>query len=151
MQSNQKFKVRKANQSDLEFVHQAIVSVNDSKMGLHEFETLYKMKLKTSGFFIFILEEYSRNLTQAGLLVAHAQQNLADLWPTIEIQELFILPKYRKFGAADFLYGYLETFTKEQKVYRLKVNCKINSTLNQNFYTARGFKISKKQYVKEVY
>lgn len=151
MQSDQKFKVRKANQLDLEFVHQAIVSVYESKLGLHEFETLYKTKIKASGFYIFILEEYSRNLTQAGLLVAHVQQNLTDLWPTIEIQELFILPKYRKFGAADFLYGYLENFTKEQNAYRLKVNCKINSTLNQNFYTARGFKISKKQYVKEVY
>ena len=151
MHLNQQFKVRKANLLDLEFIHQAIAATNGMNIGLHEFEILLKGKLKSSGFHMLILEAHSRNSTKAGLLVANTQQNLTDLWPTIEIQELFIMPKYRKYGAADFLYAYLENFTKEQKAYRLKVSCKINSTLNQNFYTARGFKISKKQYVKEVY
>lgn len=145
------FKVRKASLADLDFIHQAVVSICEIKTAKHEFELLLKAKLKTSGCFVFILEEHSRVASKAGLLVARSCQNLTDGWPVVEIQELYILPKYRKLGGADFLYNYVENFSREQKAYRLKVNCNINSTLNQNFYTTRGFKISKKQYIKEVY
>ena len=149
--TNLTFKIKKANLLDLKFIHQSIQSLSEQNIGLQDFETLFKSKTKSQSFTIFILEDRSRLGCNAGLLVVQLQQNLSDKWPTIEIQELFILPKYRKFKAADFLYTYLEQFAKDQKAYKIKVNCKINSTLNQNFYTAKGFKISKKQYVKEVY
>ena len=151
MNTSQLFKVRKAGIADLDFIHHAIVAINEVDIAKHEFELLLKAKLKTAGCFIFILEEHTRSATKAGLLVARSYQNLTDYWPIIEIQELYIIPKYRKLGGADFLYNYVEGFSREQKAYRLKVNCNINSTLNQNFYTTRGFKISKKQYAKDVY
>jgi hypothetical protein len=53
--------------------------------------------------------------------------------------------------AAEFLYHAIEQFTVAKKVFKLHVSCYINSTLNQNFYTKRGFKVNKKLYVKEVY
>lgn len=145
------FKVRKAKLSDVDFIHQCVTAINQSNIGLNDFESLLKQKIKATGFYIFILEEHANSVTNAGLVVAAEIQHLIDLWPIVEILEFFITPKYRKFGAADFLYNYLEKFAKEKKAFKLKVSCKMNATLNQNFYTSRGFKIDKKQYVKPVY
>ncbi len=151
MNSNQNFKVRKARLSDIEFIHQVISTLSESNIRLNEFEAILKAKLKATGYYIYLLEEHSKTIENTGLLVVNVNQSLTDFWPIVEVQDFFIIPKYRKFGAADFLYNFLENFAKEQKAYRLKVSCKINSTLNQNFYTTRGFKISKKQYIKPVY
>ena len=145
------YKVRKALFSDIDFIYQLVVSNAESNIGMDKFETHLKQKLKTSGFYIFILEDQKIKIEKVGLLIATENQQLVDVWPIMEIQEFFIVPKYRKLGAADFLFNYLEQISTEKKVYKLKVNCKINSTLNQNFYTARGFKIAKKQYIKPVY
>ncbi len=145
------YKVRKAQLSDLEFIHQSVTAINQSNIGLNEFETLLKNKLKAVGYFIFILDAHHTTTDRAGLLIANESQYLIDKWPMIEIQEFFITPKFRKLGAADFMYSYLENFAKDKNAYKMKVSCKINSTLNQNFYTSRGFKISKKQYLKPVY
>jgi N-acetylglutamate synthase-like GNAT family acetyltransferase len=145
------YKVRKAVFSDIDFIYSLVALNTESNIGIDKFETHLKQKLKTSGFYIFILEEQKIKIEKAGLLIASESQQLVDAWPIIEIQEFFIVPKYRKIGAADFLFNYVEQFSKEKKAYKLKVNCKINSTLNQNFYTDRGFKIAKKQYTKPVY
>lgn len=145
------YKIRKAKISDLEFIHKSITSIYQTIIGLNDFEGILKKKINSSDHHIFILEDHSISLEYAGLLIATTSQHLIDMWPTIEILDIFIMPKYRKLGAADFLYNYLEDFAKVKKAFKLKVSCKINSTLNQSFYTHRGFRINQKQYTKPVY
>jgi N-acetylglutamate synthase-like GNAT family acetyltransferase len=146
-----KYIIRNAKISDLEFIHKSLISIYQNPIALNDFETIFKKKIKSTDHHIFILENQSISIEFAGLLIATTNQHLIDMWPTIEILEIFIMPKYRKFGAADFLYNYLEGFAKAKKVFKLKVSCKINSTLNQSFYTHRGFRINQKQYTKPVY
>ena len=37
---------------------------------------------------------------------------------------------------------------EKREVFSIKVHCEIKSTLNQNFYTSKGFKYDKKAYLK---
>lgn len=141
------FTTRKAVASDLMFFYEAIKLQVLHIKNIESFNELYKKKLKDKNTLLLILESDKK---MAGFVVAQLQQSLSDLAPYYDIRELFIAPPYRKLKAADFIYTALEQKIAIKGVVKLKVSCNINSTLNQNFYINKGFKIYKKQYVKGV-
>jgi ribosomal protein S18 acetylase RimI-like enzyme len=131
------------------YFYDAVCSILNTKLDLFEFQINFKVKLKAKDFILLVAE--LDNMTVVGCIVAQKRNTLSNHEFFIEIQELYITPKYRKLKAADFLYNAIESFSLEQKIHKLIVNCNINSTLTQNFYTKRGHKIAKKQYSKEIY
>ncbi len=143
------YKVRQAKLKDVMYFYDAVCSILNTKQDLLEFQINFKVKLKAKDFILLVAE--LDNKLVVGCIVAQKRNTLTNPVFSIEIQELYITPKYRKLKAADFLYNAIESFSLEQKIHKLIVNCNINSTLTQNFYTKRGHKIAKKQYSKEIY
>jgi len=143
------YKLRQAKLNDVMYFYDAVCSILNTKLDVLEFQINFKEKLKAKDFLVLVAE--LDNMTVVGCIVAQKRNTLSNHEFFIEIQELYITPKYRKLKAADFLYNAIESFSLEQKIHKLIVNCNINSTLTQNFYTKRGHKIAKKQYSKEIY
>jgi len=143
------YKVRQAKLNDVMYFYTAVCSIINKEPDLIEFQTNFKEKFKNKNFIYLVLEIEKDVL--GGCMIAEKRSTLSKPAIFIEIQELYITPKYRKHKAADFLYNAIEALSAEQKIYSIIVNCNINSTLTQNFYTKRGHKIAKKQYNKEIY
>jgi ribosomal protein S18 acetylase RimI-like enzyme len=140
------YTTRTATLKDLMFFYEAVCVITDSKPDILEFNKQYKLKIKNKANIILVLEADKKVLI--GFIVAEIRQNLSDAVPCAELQELYVSNKYRKLNAADFIYNELEKKVAKEKIFQLKVNCNLNSTLNQHFYVKRGFKIFKKQYKK---
>ena len=139
---------RKAELKDVMYFLESINTQIDSTLDIHKFNDQYKKKVKDKTSILLLLEVDKKSV---GLIIAQGYQTLSDPFPLLEIQELFIASKYRKLKAADFLFSEFVEKAKNNGYYKLKVNCNINSTLNQNFYISKGFKIQKKQYHKSIY
>lgn len=143
------YKVRQAKLNDVMYFYDAVCSIMNTQIDMLDFQSNYKEKLKNKDFIFLVLE--LDNKTIVGCVVAQKRTTLSNVNAFIEIQELYISPKFRKLKAADFLYNAIEALCLEQKINILNVSCNINSTLTQNFYTKKGFKIAKKKYNKEIY
>jgi len=142
------YTTRKAELKDVMYFLESINTQIDSTLDIHKFNDQFKKKVKDKTSILLLLEVDKKSI---GFIIAQAYQTLSDPFPSLEIQELFIAPKYRKLKAADFLFSEFLEKAKNKGYYKLKVNCNINSTLNQNFYISKGFKIQKKQYYKSIY
>jgi ribosomal protein S18 acetylase RimI-like enzyme len=142
------FTTRKAEIKDVMYFYESINTLTDSTLDIHQFYDQFKKKVKDKTNILLLLELDKKTV---GLIVGQHYQTLSDPFPLLEIQELFIAPKYRKLKAAEFLFSAFLEKAKTKGYYKLKVNCNINSTLNQNFYISKGFKIQKKQYHKSIY
>lgn len=114
-----------------------------------DFDEFYKQKFKSKDYIFLIIEDEEKK--EAGGVILQLRDTFLDKFPFLEIQTFFVTPKYRKLNAADFLYQAIVATAVEKKVFKLQVGCYINSTLNQNFYTKRGFKVHKKLYTKDLY
>ena len=147
MQVQPNYHFRKATLKDVLFFYEAMCSLEDMYIDDLEFGNNFKFKMEDASSHLLVIEE--RDAQQmVGCVVVQSRKNLSDSSAWMEIQELYIVPKFRKFKAADFLYQQLELYVKEISMHKLKVACRVNSTLNQNFYTKKGFKIEKKTYGK---
>lgn len=142
------YTTRKAELKDVMYFLESINTQIDSTLDIHKFNDQFKKKVKDKTSILLLLEVDKKTV---GFIISQAYQTLSDPFPLLEIQELFIAPKYRKLKAADFLFSEFVDKAKNKGYYKLKVNCNINSTLNQNFYISKGFKIQKKQYQKSIY
>ena len=142
------YTIRKAELKDVMYFFESINSQTDSTLDINKFNHQFKKKLKDKTSILLLLDVDKKSV---GFIVAQEYQTLSDSFPFLEIQELFIAPKFRKLKAAEFLFSEFVEKSKNKGYYKLKVNCNINSTLNQNFYISKGFKIQKKQYHKSIY
>ena len=140
---------RTATLKDIMFFYEAISAISEVNLDIVHFNTQFKNKIKDKSYTLLVLEADDKKI--AGCILAQLRQGLSDQQPYVELQELYIFPKFRKLKGAEFLYAALEEKVIKQKIYQLRVNCNINSTLNQNFYVKKGFKIFKKQYKKEAF
>ena len=143
------YQIRKAQSSDVIYFYNAVCSSNNIEKELFEFDVRFKQMLKSKSHVFFILEAAPKNI--AGCAIFEIRKSILSPEPFVEIEILFIDPKYRKWKGADYLYTAIEEHVKQIKLFKLKASCNMNSTLNQNFYTKRGYRISKKQYQKELY
>ena len=144
-----KYNFKTASLKDVIFFYESICATSTIQPDIMVFNSKYKQRLKDKHCIQLLLEVDGKQAV--GCVLAEVREQLSDANPYVEIQELYIFPKFRKLKAADFLYTALEEKVRELKIYQLRVNCNINSTLNQNFYVKKGFKISKKQYKKEAF
>jgi ribosomal protein S18 acetylase RimI-like enzyme len=142
------YTTRKAELKDVMYFLESINTQIDSTLDFHKFNDQFKKKVKDKTSIVLLLEVDKKSV---GFIIAQAYQTLSDPLPLLEIQELFIAPKFRKLKAAEILFSEFVDKAKVKGYYKLKVNCNINSTLNQNFYITKGFKIQKKQYHKSIY
>jgi ribosomal protein S18 acetylase RimI-like enzyme len=142
------YTTRKAELKDVMYFFESISTQTDATLDINKFNEQFKKKLKDKTSILLLLEYTKKSI---GFIIAQEYQTLSDAFPSLEIQELYITSKYRKLKAAEFLYSQLEEKGKSKGYFKLKVNCNINSTLNQNFYISNGFKIQKKQYYKNIY
>ena len=148
MNQSMNYQTRKAALKDIMFFYEAICFITGFESDINEFNKKFKALLKDKSAILMVIEADGK---MAGCILAQVRQQLSDMHSFVEIQELYISPKFRNRKAADFLYNDFEDkyILKEHR--QIRVNCNINSTLNQNFYVKKGFKIFKKQYKKELY
>ena len=59
---------------------------------------------------------------------------------TAELQNMFIMPNYRKFGVGSKLIYEFENWSKENQVKRMMVTASIDNEVAQRFYRKNGFK-----------
>lgn len=141
------YQTRKAELKDVMFFYEAICFITGLESDINDFNKKYKGILKDKSAILMVIEADGKTV---GCIMAQIRQQLSDLHSFVEIQELYISPKFRNHKAADFLYNDFEVKYIQKKHKQIKVNCNVNSTLNQNFYIKKGFKIFKKQYKKEL-
>jgi ribosomal protein S18 acetylase RimI-like enzyme len=142
--------IRKATLKDILFFYNAFCTLYNKQFDINKFNVQYKAKLKSKEYHLLVIE-----LTHSAKIVGCSclQQRvlLFELDEFLEIQSFFITPEYRKLKAADFLYEGIELLANTLGIPYVQVSCNVNSTLNQNFYTKKGYKISKKQYQKIIF
>jgi len=143
------FNIRKARLNDIMFYQEFISLQLNKPWNVMDFDEFFKQKLKNKEYSFLIIEDEEKKL--AGGIILQYRHTFLDKSPFLEIQTFFVTPKHRKLNAADFLYQAIVALAAEKKVFKLQVGCYINSTLNQNFYTKRGFKVHKKLYTKDLY
>lgn len=140
------FIVRPAELKDAIFLHEQLVVQQKKYNDLGYFKVHLEQLINNPNSVVHILT--LENGTSIGCLVAEIKQGLSDRRKYAEIIEFFVQVKYRKLKGAEFLYHYFEKAMEKQEVFSIKVHCEIKSTLNQNFYTSKGFKYDKKAYLK---
>lgn len=138
---------RKASLSGMMFFYESMTSLENALIDTFEFENNFKSIILDSNYYLFIIEDMHNPV---GCVVLQKVYNLSDPSPWVEILEFFIQPKYRKLKAADYFYHTIETFVSEMGIFKMKVSCKVNSTISQHFFTKRGYKIQRKVYSKFV-
>ncbi len=138
---------RKATLSDMMFFFESMISLEGALIDTFEFENNFKVKMLDSNYNLFVIEDLHKPV---GCVILQKVYNLSDPSPWVEILEFFIQPKYRKLKAADYFYHTIETIVSEMGVFKIKVSCKVNSTITQHFFTKRGYRIQRKIYNKFV-
>jgi ribosomal protein S18 acetylase RimI-like enzyme len=113
-----------------------------------EFDLIYKSKLKIKSNHLLVLTDQQGN--SAGCSIVEFRTILTEKFPYCEIQLFYIHPKYRKHFAAEAMYEAIEEITVGKNCFKIKVSTLLNATINQRFYTKRGFKLIKKTYLKTV-
>jgi ribosomal protein S18 acetylase RimI-like enzyme len=113
-----------------------------------EFDELFKLKLKTKSNQLLVLIDQEG--VSAGCAIIELRTVLTETYPFCEIQLFYIQPKYRKHFAAEALYQELEKASAMKNCFKIIVSSLIDATINQRFYTRKGFKFVKKTYLKIV-
>jgi hypothetical protein len=140
------FSVRQAEMKDAMFLHEQLVVQQKKYNDLGYFKLHFDQIFDNPNYIILIL--VLETGVSIGCMVAEIKQGLSDRRKHSEIIEFYVQAKYRKLKGAEFLYNYFEKEMEKREVFSIKVNCEIKSTLNQNFYTSKGFKYDKKAYLK---
>lgn len=142
------YSVRKALLSDVMFFYESIKTTGDLTLNVNEFDLTFKTKLKLKNNHLLVLVD--QHGCSAGCAITEYRTTLTESFPFWEIQLFYIHPKYRKYFAAEVLYKEIETLAALKKCFKIIVSSLLNATINQRFYTKRGFKLFKKTYLKTV-
>jgi hypothetical protein len=143
------FTIRKANATDHEFFYQSYTSSYGTSITSEVFFDNFKKSINNANFLFIVLEIGPKN-SFAGCCIIKFDFDIFDLFLTTEIKYLYVNQKFRKFNAAEYICNYVEKMSIEKGAHKIKVDCAINSTLNQHFYARRKFVFQKKGYLKNL-
>ena len=143
---NPTYSIRKASLSDIMHFHEAASSINSLRLNEHDFDIVFKSKMKQKQNELLVLIDQDDNF--AGCCIIEQRVDITDLHPYFEIDLFYIKPKYRKYLGAEILYKEIENVVSKKKGLKIAVSCLLNATINQRFYAKRGFKLVKKSYLK---
>lgn len=143
---NPVFSVRKALLSDIMFFYESINAIEKLTLDINEFDSIFKSKLKLKNNQLLVLTD--QDGCSAGCGITEYRTALTESFPFCEIQLFYIHPKYRKHYAAEAFYKEIEALATEKKCFKITVSTLLSATINQRFYTKRGFKLFKKTYLK---
>ena len=142
------YTVRKATLSDVMFFYESISTTADLTLNINDFDSIFKSKLKIKSNQLLVLINQQGNA--AGCAIVEFRTAITEVFPFCEIQLFYIHPKYRKHFAAEALYQEIENSSAVKKCFKISVSSLLNATINQRFYTKKGFKLVKKTYLKTV-
>lgn len=148
--SENSYTYRKANYADCGIFFDSYTSYTDVHFDKIKFTKTFESLLLDNQYSIFVFET-EVNKTIAGGIILKLSNELFNDRNFIEIHHLYIQLKYRKLNAAPKLYSFVEEIAKEYNATKIKVACKLNSTLNQRFYTRNKFIFSKKLFEKNLF
>lgn len=143
---NPTYSIRKASLSDIMHFHEAVSSINDVQLNEHDFDVVFKSKIKQKQNELLVLIDQDDKF--AGCSIIEQRVDITDLYLYFEIDLFYIKPKYRKYLGAEILYKEIENLVSKKKGQKIAVSCLLNATINQRFYAKRGFKLVKKAYLK---
>lgn len=146
---NPVYAVRKATLSDVMFFYESINTTIGLTLNELEFDEIFKSKLKTKSNQLLVLVDQVG--VSAGCAIIELRSPLTEALPFYEIQLFYIQPKYRKYFAAEALYQEIEKLATTKNCFKITVSSLLDATINQRFYTRKGFKLVKKTYLKTVY
>ena len=147
IQESIEYNFKKATIEDISIFYDSYVEYTNSFITLIEFKNLFSLNLKDKNYQFFIIHKKDNGST-AGCVALRLYNEIFSDKVIAEISHLYILPKFRKWQAADSLYYFVESNCKEHNISKIVVACGINSTLNQHFYTKRKFNYVKKVFLK---
>lgn len=143
---NPTYSIRKASLGDIMHFLEAVSSINDVQLNEHEFDLVFKLKMKQKQNELLVLIDQDDKF--AGCSIIEQRIDIIDLQPYFEIDLFYIKPKYRKYLGAEILYKEIENLVSKKKGQKIAVSCLLNATINQRFYAKKGFKLVKKAYLK---
>lgn len=145
---NPAYTVRKATLSDVMFFYESINTTIGLALNEIEFDEIFKLKLKTKSNQLLVLIDQQG--VSAGCAIIELRTALTETYPFCEIQLFYIQPKYRKHFAAEAFYQEIEKLSAMKNCFKITVSSLLDATINQRFYTRKGFKFVKKTYFKTV-
>ena len=143
------FTIRKANATDHDFFYQSYTATFGIAITSDVFFDNFKKRINDNNYLFLVMIAGHTN-TFAGCSIVKFESDTFGLSLTSEIEFLYVNPKFRKLNAAEYICNYVEKVSIEKGANKIKVDCAINSTLNQHFYARRKFVLQKKGYLKNL-
>jgi PhnO protein len=137
MKSN--FKVRLAATIDVDFFYQCICELQNEIFDYNIFKEIFIDNLYNFNHLYLILEN---ELEGIGIITLHQQKLLHHCGVVSEIQEFFIVPKYRGQGFGDYLITIVKDYCKLNKIKSLEVTSNKKRVENVAIYEKLGFELS---------
>ncbi len=138
--------IRNARPSDVGFIYDCICILEEKELDKMRFEQILEFNLNNPVYIYLVAEE---NGMPVGLLTCHAQQLLHHSNWVYEIQEMFVLPKYRSKGVGAMLIKELESRLADKDFDALEVASNVMRTQAHAFYERHGFIHTSKKLVKK--
>ncbi len=136
--------IKLASEQDLEFVYKCICDLENSILNQEVFSKIFTRNLQNTEFAYFIA--YYENL-KVGFMSIHSQYLLHHVGKVAEIQELFVVEKYRnKNIGAELLKTSIE-YCKNNNCVQMEVASNKTRLQAHNFYKKNGFSESHFKFV----
>ncbi|GAA4280381.1 GNAT family N-acetyltransferase [Gaetbulibacter aestuarii] len=137
--------IKPATLSDFETVYHFICELEEVSFDKEKMRVIFEENLKSQKI-IYLIGSYQNE--PAAFLSCHLQNLLHHNGMIAEIQELFILKKFRRKKFGSILIDYLIALLKKKKVFQLEVTSNKVRTETLHFYKSIGFTDSHIKFVK---
>ncbi|WJS95459.1 GNAT family N-acetyltransferase [Flavobacterium johnsoniae] len=136
---NSKFKIRKIENQDLNFVYKSICELENEVLDFEVFKTIFNENISNPKNLYLIAENENEGL---GFISFHTQNLLHHCGLVGEIQEFFIQQKYRGQGVGRLLINEILNFAEENNLKSIEVTTNKKRVENVAIYENLGFTLS---------
>ena len=108
----------------------------------HTFDEMYRAYhefLTTKKEIGFLYHKDNKIVAFMNLSIRSDYVNGTDTSPVVFVEEIYVLPEYRKQGIAREFISFAEKFTKESGFTQLASDCLIENTASEQFHKSCGF------------
>ncbi|MCP2028092.1 PhnO protein [Flavobacterium sp. HSC-32F16] len=136
-----KIKIRKIQNEDLDFVYKAICELENEVLDFKVFEMIFNENISNPKNLYLIAENENEN-EGLGFISFHTQNLLHHCGLVGEIQEFFIHQKYRGQGVGRVLINEILNFAEEHNLKSIEVTTNKKRVENVAIYENLGFSLS---------
>ena len=125
-----------ATPNDLSFVYECLCDLEEMTLDFRAFKSIFEANLANANVHYVIVESDGQPV---GFASCHVQGLLHHAGLVAEIQEMYVLPNYRRRGIGQRLAGHFIALTRRENWVHLEVTSNRRRTQTHSFYERMGF------------